>query len=99
MRSVLAVMLVAVVLLVSSCGQTQAPSRPPGVSEAEWIPLSDAVGIVLADRGASSLYRTPRYEPFADMPRLTGTLMVQRNDTWIVVAMASDLSAGVVPLH
>jgi hypothetical protein len=40
---------VATLTLMRSVG-APAPSRPPGVSESDWAPISDTVGIVLVDQ-------------------------------------------------
>lgn len=103
MRFISQVVIIAVAvgltLVASSCGRTQTQSLPPGVSEREWVPLSDSAGVVLAERTGTNFYHSPSDDSFAGMPRLSGTLMVRRNETWAVVGMASDLPTGLVPLH
>ena len=70
----------AAVLLLSPAGaallaQEPAPSRPPGVPEASWIPLSERAGILVT-----------RLRPNG----VDGRLMIEINGRWINANLTAD---------
>jgi hypothetical protein len=102
MKSTLPVVVVAVVVLavvVSTYGLAQTQSRPPGVSAQDWVAISDTAGVVLGDPVARNSYQSAGGQSFAGMARFAGTLMVLRNDAWVVVQMAPDSTPRLQPLH
>lgn len=92
-----AVIAVAVVLVsvTSNLGRAQTQSRPIGVSEEDWVPISDTAGVILGDVVS---YSSRSGSP-TGLSRLSGTLVVLRNDSWIIVETAADLTPRLLPLH
>jgi len=53
------VLLVASVIgLSSAVGATGSPDRPPGVATADWVPLSDSLGIVVVHPAEAPMLRS-----------------------------------------
>jgi hypothetical protein len=60
---------------------TDAPDRPAGVTAANWVPVSDRLGIVLVQREAPVAMPVPRTSLLLKPP-VTGYYMVKGANGW-----------------
>lgn len=114
MKSKVIVVLVAttVVITLATWGvaESQSPSRPPGVGEENWIPISDSVGILVTDvRARPGRIRVvpadpadPNNEPtFAEVqttPFGTGVVMAMFQGEWVAFEDLAISRTRVYPL-
>jgi hypothetical protein len=86
MRSQWIVVTAACLIVASSMAQSGG-DLPPGVDESDWIPISDAAGIVLTNvSGIPTIPRLPG-DRVVIVPQLlrpgTGILMVKHGGAWM----------------
>jgi hypothetical protein len=92
--------LVGVVVALHAVG-ADAPNRPPGVSAAEWAPVSDTLGIVLVQQtvGAGDVtFPDSQGKPTSQglagailSPPTNGYFMVRRGGHWIRLVVVEPL--------
>jgi hypothetical protein len=75
------VLLVVSVIALSSAVSADSPDRPPGVAAADWVPISDSLGIILLHDDRKTL----DLDPFGAGPgkgAANGYFMVKDHGVW-----------------
>ena len=114
MKSKAIIALVATTVVITfatwEAAESQSPSRPPGVSEENWIPISDSVGILVTDvRARPGQIRVvpadpagPSNEPtIAEVratPFGTGVVMAMFQGEWVAFEELAISRTRVYPL-
>ena len=102
MKSSLVVLGAVLILVVAASLSTQAQTRnarPPGVSAADWAPISPTAGVLLSDAGSGNrLLIPPGPEAPPTVQRRTGILMVLHNGSWLAFEKLGDFSPTIQPL-
>lgn len=75
-----------VLLCVSALGEEPTPPvRPPGVREAQWVPISDVLGIIITVDREPLTIRDPKTgaerKAVSTLP-VRGIFAIRRNGTW-----------------
>jgi hypothetical protein len=92
-------MVILLSVMLSTNARSQDTDRPPGVSEANWIPISETAGVVITeDRAVGDSAYLNRQLGFPAQRR-TGILVVRHNGTWIAFEALGDTSPRVLPLR
>lgn len=68
-------------LTLSIAAGSNSPDRPPGVSAAEWSPVNDSLGIVLAPHQDAAVVVGTRQDLLLS-PAIEGYLMVKHQGAW-----------------
>ena len=112
MKSKMIVVLAATTIVITfatwEAAESQSPSRPPGVSEENWIPISDSVGILVTDVREGRI-RVVRSDPadltdelgpvdFSTTPFGTGVVMAMFQGEWVAFEDLAISRTRVYPL-
>jgi hypothetical protein len=72
-------------------GAADPQDRPAGVSAANWVPVSDRVGIVLVQSEAPLAAPAPRSQPLLLRPPVSGYYMIKGASGWTRLIIVEPL--------